>query len=235
MEALMDNQSVARSAQVAESNFLSRVYLWMAGGLVVSAAASFWLLSQPNLLRAVFTNSALLIGLVIAELGLVIWFSAAAMRMSVAMGSTLFLAYSFLNGITLTSIFLVYTGVSVLTTFAVTAGTFFFFSLYGATTKKDLTGVGGLAIMGLIGVIIASIVNIFLKSSALMWVTTFIGIAVFLGLIAYDTQKLKAIRATGFENAEAEKRVAILGALTLYLDFINLFILLLRIFGKRRD
>ncbi|MBI4432191.1 MAG: Bax inhibitor-1/YccA family protein [Candidatus Omnitrophica bacterium] len=235
MEALMDNQSVARSAQVAESNFLSRVYLWMAGGLVVSAAASFWLLSQPNLLRAVFTNSALLIGLVIAELGLVIWFSAAAMRMSVAMGSTLFLAYSFLNGITLTSIFLVYTGVSVLTTFAVTAGTFFFFSLYGATTKKDLTGVGGLAIMGLIGVIIASIVNIFLKSSALMWVTTFIGIAVFLGLIAYDTQKLKAIRATGCENAEAEKRVAILGALTLYLDFINLFILLLRIFGKRRD
>ncbi|MBI3251758.1 MAG: Bax inhibitor-1/YccA family protein [Candidatus Omnitrophica bacterium] len=230
----MDNRTIV-GAEASESNFISRVYLWMAAGLLVSAAASFWLLAQPGLLKAVFTNNVLLIGLVVAEIALVIWLSAGAMRMSTAMASSVFLVYSFLNGITLTSIFIVYTGVSILTTFAVTAGTFFFFSVYGMTTKKDLTGVGGLAMMGLIGIIIASVVNIFLKSPAVMWISTFIGIAVFLGLVAYDTQKLKAIRHMGFENAEMEKRVAILGALALYLDFINLFLLLLRIFGRRRD
>ena len=230
----MSNNALTQS-QVSESSFISKVYMWMSGGLAVSALASFGLLTQPALLKAIFTNNILLIALVIAEIGLVIALSAAAMKMSSAMGASMFLLYSFLNGITLTSIFLVYTGVSVLTTFAITAGTFFFFSVYGMTTKKDLTGVGSLAMMGLIGVVIASLINIFLKSPAVMWITTFIGIAVFLGLIAYDTQKLKAIHAMGFENAEAEKKVAVLGALTLYLDFINLFILLLRIFGKQRD
>jgi FtsH-binding integral membrane protein len=132
----------------------------------------------------------------------------------------MFCLYSFLNGLTLTPIFLIYTGASVMTTFAVTAGTFLFFSFYGMTTKKDLTSVGSLAMMGLIGVIIASIVNIFLKSTALMWVMTFVGIGVFLGLIAYDTQKLKSL---------------LMGALALYLDFINLFILLLRVFGKQKN
>ncbi len=233
----MDNKSVVGSsqAQISESSFLSKVYLWMSLGLLVSAAGSLWILSQPALLKAVFTNHFILIGLIVAELALVVWLSAAALKMSVSLASGLFLGYSFLNGITLASIFLVYTGSSIVTTFAVTAGTFFFFALYGATTKKDLTSVGGLAMMGLIGVIIASVVNIFLKSSGLEWAITFIGIAVFLGLIAYDTQKLKAIHAMGFENAETGKKIAILGALKLYLDFINLFILLLRIFGRRRD
>lgn len=233
----MDNNMMRspEAASVSQSNFISRVYMWMSVGLGVSALASMWLMSQPDLLRAVFTNNILFFGLIIAEIGLVIWLSAAAMRLSVTAASAIFLAYSFLNGVTLTSILLVYTGASVLTTFAITAGTFFFFSVYGMTTKKDLTSIGSLAMMALIGVIIASIVNIFLKSTALYWVLTFIGIAVFLGLIAYDTQKLKNIHALGFENADMEKKVAVLGALTLYLDFINLFILLLRIFGKRRD
>ena len=232
----MENKPMTNtSVQASESSFISRVYLWMSAGLAVSAAAAFWLLTQPALLKAVFTNWALLIGLVVAEFALVIWLSAAALRMSVATASLVFLAYSFLNGITLTSVLLIYTGASVLSTFAITAGTFFFFSVYGMTTKKDLTSMGNLAMMGLFGIIIAGIVNFFLKSTALYWVTTFIGIAVFLGLIAWDTQKLKNLHAMGFENAEMEKKAAVLGALTVYLDFINLFILLLRIFGKRRD
>lgn len=232
----MENKSIVGSqAQVSESNFISKVYLWMSLGLMVSAAGSLWILSQPVLLKAIFTNNLILFGLIGAELGLVIWLSAAIRSMGEGLAKGLFLGYSFLNGVTLASIFLVYTGASIVTTFAITAGTFFFFSLYGITTKKDLTGVGNLAFMGLIGIILASVVNIFLKSSGLMWATTFIGIAVFLGLIAYDTQKLKALHAAGFENAEMEKKLAIMGALTLYLDFINLFILLLRIFGKRRN
>ena len=232
----MDDKSIIRSqSQASESNFISKVYLWMALGLGLSGAASFWLLSQPALLKLVFTNNWLLIGLVVAELALVMWLSAGITRMSAGLATGLFCGYSFLNGVTLTSIFLVYTGASVMTTFAITAGTFFFFALYGYTTKKDLTSMGGLLMMGLFGMIIASLVNVFLHSSTLMWITTFIGIAVFLGLIAYDTQKLKRFHAMGFESAEMEKKVAILGALTLYLDFINLFVLLLRIFGRRRD
>lgn len=232
----MENRTLTVSqTQVSESNFISKVYLWMSLGLLCSAAASLWMLSQPELLKALFTNRLLLIGLVVVEVGLVIWLSAAAMRLSPAAASALFLAYSFLNGVTLCSIFLVYTGGSIVQTFAITAGTFFFFSLYGMTTKKDLTGVGGIAMMGLIGIVIASVVNIFLKSSGLMWVTTFIGIAVFLALIAYDTQKLKAMHAAAAQDADTGKKLAVLGALALYLDFINLFLLLLRIFGRHRD
>ena len=232
----MDPRTVtSSSSQVSESNFLSRVYGWMAAGLGVSALASYWLLLQPTLLKAIVVNPVIMIVLFVAELGLVIWLSAAAVRMSVSLATTVFLVYAFLNGVTLTPILLIYTSISVYSTFAITAGTFLFFSVYGMTTKKDLTSVGSLMMMGLVGIIIASIVNIFLKSPMLYWISTFVGIAVFLRLIAWDTQKLKSIHVMGFENVEMQKKVAILGALTLYLDFINLFILLLRIFGKRRD
>lgn len=232
----MENRTIAGSQdRVSESSFISKVFMWMAVGLGLSGAASLVLLTQPSLLRAIFTNNWLLFGIIITEFVLVIWLSAAAAKLSVAAAALLYAAYSLLNGVTLTSVLLVYTGVSVFSTFAVTAGTFFFFSVYGMTTKKDLTGVGSLAMMGLFGIILASLVNLFLKSPAVMWVTTFVGIAVFLGLIAYDTQKLKAIYAAGFDNPDVEGKVVILGALTLYLDFINLFLLLLRIFGRRRD
>lgn len=231
----MENRTLTASqAQVSESDFISKVFLWMAMGLGASALASFWLLTQPGLMRAIFTNTVLLLALVVAELGLVIWISAGLMRMSATLAASLFFVYSLLNGLTLAAIFVVYTSQSILSTFAVTAGTFLFFSVYGATTHRDLTSVGSLAMMGLIGVILASVVNLFLKSSALMWVTTFVGIGVFLGLIAYDTQKLKALHAMGFESAETQKKMAVLGALRLYLDFINLFLLLLRIFGRQR-
>ncbi len=222
-------------SRVSESSFISKVYLRMAGGLFLSAAASFWLLSQPELLKAVVTNKVLFFGLIIAELALVIGLSAALMRLSAFAAAVMFCVYSFLNGLTLTPIFLVYTGASIMTTFAVTAGTFLFFSVYGITTKRDLTSVGSLAVMGLIGVILASLVNIFLKSTALMWIVTFVGIAVFLGLIAYDTQKLKGMHAMGIQDETMGRKLAIMGALALYLDFINLFILLLRVFGRQKN
>ncbi len=232
----MDQRITTGSAgQVSESSFLSRVYAWMAVGLGVSALASYWLLMQPGLLRMMVVNPMAMILLIVAEIGLVIWLSAGVMRMSVPLATTVFLIYSFLNGVTLTPILLIYTSISVYSTFAITAGTFLFFSVYGMTTKKDLTSIGNLMVMGLIGIILAGVVNLFLKSPVLYWISTFVGIAVFLGLVAWDTQKLKSIHAMGFESEEMQKKVAILGALTLYLDFINLFILLLRIFGKRRD
>ncbi|OIO37658.1 MAG: hypothetical protein AUJ72_04100 [Candidatus Omnitrophica bacterium CG1_02_46_14] len=232
----MDPRIVTGSrTQASESNFISKVYWWMSIGLGVSAMASYWLMLQPDLLKAIFVNPVLMIVLVVAELGLVIWLSAAAVRMSVPLTTSVFLVYSFLNGITFTPILLIYTNVSIYSTFAITAGTFLFFSVYGMTTKKDLTSMGSLMMMGLIGIIIASVVNIFLKSPVLYWISTFVGIAVFMGLIAWDTQKLKGIHAMGFDSEELQKKVAILGALTLYLDFINLFIMLLRIFGRRRS
>ena len=231
----MENRTIVGAGSESVSGFLSKVFLWMALGLAVTTAGSFWLLSQHDLFVAVVKNQWIFIGLVVAELALVFWLSAKLMSMSAGLATTLFLAYSFLNGVTLSPIFMIYTGASVMTTFAVTAGTFFFFSLYGFTTKRDLTSMGGLMMMGLIGVILASVVNVFAKSSTLDWVITFIAIAVFMGLIAWDTQKLKAMHAMGFESPDAERKMTIIGALALYLDFVNLFIQLLRIFGKRRD
>lgn len=231
----MENKTIVSSDAASVSSFLSKVFLWMALGLAITTAGSFWLLSQPQLFSTIMKNHWVFFALVIAEIGLVIWLSSALMSMSAGLATTLFLVYSFLNGVTLSPLFVIYTGASVMTTFAVTAGTFFFFSLYGFTTKRDLTTMGGLMMMGLIGVILASVVNIFIKSSMLDWIVTFIAIAVFMGLIAWDTQKLKAMHAMGFESPQAERKMTILGALALYLDFVNLFIQLLRIFGKRRD
>jgi len=230
----MDRPIDITQAKVAESNFFTQVYAWMAGGLFISAFGSFFVLINPPLLNAIVTNRMLFIGLIIGELGLVIWLSAAIHRLSVGMAMGLFCAYSFLNGVTLTFIFIIYTSASIISTFAITAGTFLFFSVYGYTTKRDLTSMGQLAFMGLIGIIIASVVNLFMRSPAIYWAITYIGIAVFLGLIAYDTQKLKEIHRRGFESAESQQKIAIIGALRLYLDFINLFLLLLRIFGRRR-
>lgn len=220
---------------VSEASFISKVFLWMAGGLAVSGLAAYWTLSTPAIRQLVFGTRWTILALVVVELGLVLWLSARAMRMNTSTARLVFLGYSFLNGVTLSAIFLVYTLGSLGTTFAIASGTFLFFALYGLTTKKDLTSLGNLAVMGLIGVVIAGAVNMFLKSTALMWVSTFIGIAVFMGLIAWDTQKLKAIHAAGHESEDFKSKAVILGALALYLDFVNLFILLLRIFGRQRD
>lgn len=221
-------------AQVAEHSFFQQVYMWMAGGLFMSGAGAFFVLANPPLLRAIMTNPILLFGLIIGELVLVVWLSARIASLSVGNAIALFCAFSVLNGVTLSFIFIIYTGASIVATFAITAGTFLFFSVYGYTTKADLTSMGQLAFVGLIGIIIASLVNFFLRSPALYWIITYIGIAVFLGLIAYDTQKLKAIARSGLASGEMMSKLAIVGALRLYLDFINLFLLLLRLFGRRR-
>jgi FtsH-binding integral membrane protein len=215
---------------VAQNTLLRQVYAWMGLGLLLTAAMSVVTLSSPALLQLVFGNRLVFYGLILGELGLVIAVSAAINRLSAATATALFLLYAALNGITFSVIFVVYTAESIASTFVVTAATFGAMSVYGYTTKRDLTNWGSFLFMGLIGIVIASLVNIFVESSAASWVISAIGVVVFTGLTAYDTWKIKAMAAAGAQG----RKPAILGALTLYLDFINLFLMLLRLFGNRR-
>ena len=182
----------------------------------------------------VFGNRLVFFGLIIAELGLVAWLSGMVGRLSAAAAGGVFIFYSALNGLTLSAVFLAYTSASVVSTFVVTAGMFGAMSVYGLVTKRSLDGVGSFAFMGLIGVIIASLVNLFLKSDMLGFVLSCAGVIVFVALTAYDTRKLKMMAATVDSGSEEGRRGAISGALALYLDFINLFLMLLRLFGNRR-
>lgn len=215
---------------IARSALIRQVYAWMGGGLMVTALLAMVTVSSPAILNAVFGNRLVFYGLILGELGLVIAISGAINRLSAAMASLLFVLYAALNGITMSVIFAVYTAESVASTFVITAATFGAMSAYGYLTRRDLTGWGSFLFMGLIGVVIASLVNIFTRSSAASWVISAVGVIVFTGLTAYDTQKIKAMAATGAED----RKPAILGALTLYLDFINLFLMLLRLLGNRR-
>jgi FtsH-binding integral membrane protein len=234
----MPNGHIAYSrerAAAVQGEFIRRVYNWMALGLGATALVALYTASTPWLLQMIFGNTLVFFGLIIAELGLVIWLSAGIGRMEFSTASLMFFVYSALNGLTLAVIFLAYTSASIASTFFVTAGTFGATSLYGYTTKRDLTSWGSFFFMGLIGIILASVVNIFLKSPMIYWVVTYAGILIFVGLTAYDTQKLKEMAVQGFADEQAEGKSAVLGALALYLDFINLFLMLLRIFGQRRD
>jgi hypothetical protein len=228
-----DSCTAIATATVADG-FLARVYGWMTAGLALTALASMFTLSSEALLQLIFGNRMVFYGLIIAELGLVVALSAAINRISAATATLLFLVYSALNGVTFASIFLIYTQSSIASTFFVASGTFAAMSCYGYLTKRDLTGWGSFLFMGLIGIIIASLVNIFLHSEMIYWITSYIGVFVFVGLTAYDTQKIKQIGQAGFADAEQQKKSAILGALRLYLDFINLFLMLLRVMGNRR-
>jgi hypothetical protein len=221
--------------KLIQSNFITKVYAWMSMALMITALVAAYVASSPEMIRAIFGNRVLFYVLIFGELGLVMFLSAALNRMSAMTATILFIAYSAVNGLTLSVIFLVYTAGSIGTTFLVTAGTFGAMSIYGYTTKRDLTSMGNLLFMALIGFVIASVVNIFLQSTVFYWVCTYIGILIFVGLTAYDTQKLKEMSAEGFETSEGMRKGAIMGALALYLDFINLFLLLLRLFGNRRN
>ncbi len=218
----------------AATGFLPRVYVWMTAGLLLTALAAVITLSSQTLLNLVFGNRMVFYALIFGELGLVIALSAAINRISSGTATLLFLLYSALNGVTFASIFLVYTGSSIASTFVISAGTFGAMSLYGFATKRDLTGWGSFFFMGLVGIIIASLVNIFLQSAMVTWVVSYLGVFIFVGLTAYDTQKLKRIGESGFGDAGQRRKAVILGALTLYLDFINLFLMLLRVLGNRR-
>jgi FtsH-binding integral membrane protein len=215
---------------IAQNTLIRQVYAWMGGGLLVTAFLAMVTISSPGMLNAVFGNRLVFYGLILGELGLVVAISGAINKLSAATASLLFLLYAALNGITMSVIFAVYTAESITSTFVITAATFGAMSVFGYLTKRDLTGWGSFLFMGLIGVVIASLVNIFTKSSAAAWIISAVGVIVFTGLTAYDTQKIKAMAATGAEG----RKPAILGALTLYLDFINLFLMLLRLLGNRR-
>jgi FtsH-binding integral membrane protein len=214
------------------SDFLKRVYGWMFVGLAVTALVALFVAGQPAIAQAVATNTFLLIGLIIVELGLVWWISARVGVLAPATAACLFLLYSALNGVTLSLILLLYTGESIASAFMTAAAMFGALALYGSMTKRSLTGLGQFAFMGLIGIIVASVVGIFWQNSALQFLISAVGVIVFTGLTAYDAQRLKAM-ALEVEGPQAGS-YAVGGALALYLDFINLFLMLLRLFGDRR-
>jgi FtsH-binding integral membrane protein len=214
---------------------MAQVYGWMTCGLLLTAFVAWFAANTPAVMMFVFSSKITFFGLIIAQLGLVFVLSGMVQRLSAGLATTLFMLYSALTGLTLSSIFIAYTYSSIASTFIVTAGMFGGMSLYGYTTKRDLTGMGKMLFMALIGIVLASLVNIWLKSTPLMWAVTYIGVVVFVGLTAYDTQKLKAIgEQIDTSDSGNLRKYAILGALTLYLDFINLFLMLLRIMGNRR-
>ena len=210
-----------------QNGVMRGVYAWMGGGLALTALVSLLTVSSPALLQAILGNRIVFYALIFGELGLVVAISGAINRISATTASLLFLAYAALNGLTMSTIFVAYTSESIASTFVITSGMFGAMSLYGYATKSDLTSWGSFLFMGLIGVVIASLVNIFLHSSMIYWVVSFCGIIVFTGLTAYDTQRIKNMGNAGPKGA-------ILGALTLYLDFINMFLLTLRLLGNRR-
>ncbi len=234
----MDPISMPRQrTEVLVNDFVRSVYNWMFIGLGLTGVMALYVSNSETVLGLIYGNSIIFYGLIIAELALVFSISGMVNRMSATTATMLFVIYSALNGVTLSFIFLVYTRESIVSTFFICSATFLACSIYGWTTKRDLTSWGGFFVMGLIGIIIASLVNMFLRSSAVHTIISYIGVIVFVGLTAYDTQKLKNMAHTqpdGLDGAVIRKG-AILGALSLYLDFINLFLMLLRIFGQSRD
>jgi uncharacterized protein len=205
----------------------------MFAGLAITAVVAFAVAGSPTLVQTIFGNPILFWGLVIVELGLVFFLSARVDKLAPRTAATLFVAYSALNGATLSAVLLAFTGTSIATTFLVTAGMFGALALYGTTTKRSLAGVGQFFFMGLIGLVLASIVGMFWRAPALQFVISVVGVLVFTGLTAWDAQRLKAMAAVTPDNQVGSR--AVVGALALYLDFINLFLFLLRFLGGRRD
>lgn len=212
---------------------MKKVYIWMTLALAITGMTSWLVANSPAILAAVFGNPILFWGMIIAEFGLVMWLSAGIRKMSLTTATLLFILYSVVNGVTMASIFIIYTMESIASTFFITAGTFGAMSIVGYKTSKDLSGMGRYLIMALIGLIIATIVNIFVGSTLMATIISYIGVLVFVGLTAYDTQKIKELFMNADEYNPDVQKYAVLGSLTLYLDFINLFLYLLRIFGRR--
>jgi FtsH-binding integral membrane protein len=223
--------------QVLVNDFVRSVYNWMGVGLALTGLVAFYVSNSESMVRLIFGNPIIFFVLIFAELGLVFAISGMVNRLSAGTATALVLLYAGLNGLTLSFVFLAYTRTSVVSTFFICAATFVGCSLYGWATKKDLTSMGGFLMMGLIGIIIASLVNLFIRSSAMSMIISYIGVIVFVGLTAYDTQKIKNMAMTQPDGLAAGvvRKGAILGALSLYLDFINLFLMLLRIFGQSRE
>ena len=234
MERFPRSDSIVQ-ARSGLQTYMAQVYGWMTVGLLLTAFIAWYAANSSAFMELLYTNRIFFFGLVIAQLAVVFVLSGLVNRLSAGVMTTLFMLYSVLTGLTLSSIFIIYTASSIASTFVVTGGMFGVMSLWGYTTKRDLSGWGNMLFMALIGIILASLVNFWLKSEALMWAVTYIGVVVFVGLTAYDTQKLKNIgEQIDVRDSSNLRKYSILGALTLYLDFINLFLMLLRILGNRR-
>lgn len=225
-------RSYERSAQLS---LFRQVYLWMAMALVITGFMAMLVAESQTLLSLIFSSKLTFFGLIIAELALVWYLSARIDRISFTTATLMFIIYSLLNGAMLSSVFLLYTASSIASTFFITAGTFGVMCVYGYLTKRDLTSLGNLCLMAVIGLIIAGLVNLFLQSSLMSLIVSGIGVLVFVGLTAYDSQKIKRmLLQEGLEVNDSTRKIALLGSLTLYLDFINLFLYLLRFLGDRR-
>lgn len=235
---ILDTKNITRESSVskaAQSTLMRSVYTWMTLALVITGLTAMYMAKSLTLLNMMMQNSMMFWGLLIAEVALVMFLSVRINKISFTTATLLFIAYSILNGATLSILFLLYTMSSIATTFFVTAGTFGVMALYGYITKKDLTRIGNLCLMGVIGIIIATVVNIFINNSMMDMVISYIGVLLFIGLTAYDSQKIKHLLSSDdIEVNETTQKIAVMGALTLYLDFINLFIYLLRILGDRK-
>jgi len=216
-------------SEASTQTFMQKVYQWMGMGLALTGILAFWVSRNGSLLQALGGGGFFLVALI--EIGIVIWLSSSITKISAQTAVIGFLVYSALNGVTMAFIFIAYTQASIASTFFITAATFIGVSIFGWTTKQDLSSMGSFLFMGLIGIIVASVVNFFLRSPIFYWLISYAGVAIFIGLTAYDTQKLKQIHRSG---AGSQDQLAVLGALRLYLDFINMFLFLLRIFGRRR-
>ena len=221
--------------QIQVNAFIRSVYNWMAIGLGITGFVAFYISNSETMLRLIFGNQLIFFGLIIGELVLVFSLAGRVHKMQASTATSLFVLYAALNGATLSTIFLIYTRSSITSTFFICAATFVASSLYGMVTKRDLTSMGQFMFMGLIGIIIASVVNLFVRSSGMSLILSYIGVIVFVGLTAYDTQKLRTMALSQPDGPDGGtiRKGAILGALTLYLDFINLFLMLLRILGSR--
>ena len=232
----LNYQSVtAREAEVSAvfPALMRKVYVWMSLALIITGFTAYYVATNENLLALIYSKPAVMWILIGVELAIVFGVTAAINKLSLPVATLLFVLYSVINGALLSSIFLIYTMSSIATVFFITAGTFGVMSLYGYTTKTDLTSWGKLLMMALIGLIIATVVNLFMKSSGLEIIISYVGVLIFVGLTAYDTQKIKMMCMQAPDAGESMQKLALLGALSLYLDFINLFIYLLRIFGRR--
>ena len=234
-EVMNESESTRWATSSALPVLMRKVYTWMALALVITGVTAYGVANSPAILQMIVTNKILFFGLLIGELALVWGVSAMIDRLSLTTATLLFVLYFVINGVTLSFIFLAYTYESVTSVFFITAGTFAAMALFGYFTKTDLSSIGRILFMALIGLIIATIVNIFVKSSGLGMILNYVGVLIFVGLTAWDTQKIKQMLATAEDTGETAQKVALMGALSLYLDFINLFLYLLRIFGSSRE
>lgn len=226
--------SIPSQSATMVGSLMKSVYMWMTLALGITGVVALYIAQSADLLYAIFSNSILFWGLLIAEFVVVMFISARLHKMSFTTALMLFMLYSVINGLTLSVIFALYTKASVASTFFVTAGTFGVMSLIGYFTKKDLSKLGGILFMLLIGLVIATLVNIFWANDTLYWVTTYAGVLIFVGLTVYDTNKIKRMLECSYGEDEMTQKLALMGALTLYLDFINLFLYLLRLLGDRK-